>query len=96
LRLIATVIVGVFSVTALLIWILWRACKSAERAEREPKYLRRILVLAGVPYVIAAVSIVAEVATGDMPVWMLLGLPIPILFAWFWLRQANRVKVPHS
>jgi hypothetical protein len=91
---IATVIVGVLASTELLAWMMWRACQSVERAERDPKYLRRRLFWLGMIYVGAAVFGIVEVASGQEPVQTLFGLPIGLLFAWWFLRAAVRVKVP--
>jgi hypothetical protein len=52
---IALVVAGVSVATALLAWMLWRVCKSVERAERDPRYLRRRLFWFGMMYVGAAV-----------------------------------------
>lgn len=91
---IATTIVGVSASCALLAWMMWRAWLSAERTARDPKYLRRRLFRCGVFYVAVAVFGIAEVATGREPIQTLIGLPIGLLFAWFFLRAAARVKVP--
>jgi hypothetical protein len=93
-RLIATVIVGVLASSAFLAWMAWRVSRSAERAERDPKYLRRRLMRWGMLYFATVVIIIVEVATGDKPKAMLLGLPITALIAWWFLRAAVRVKVP--
>lgn len=91
---IATVVVGVSAVSAFLAWLMWRAWQSAERAARDPKYLRRRLFWSGMLYVGVALFGIVEVAIGREPVQMLLGLPIGLLFAWIFLRAAVRVKVP--
>jgi len=93
---IATVIVGVLGTTAILILMLWRLTKSVGRAERDPKYLRRNMRLLGLIYVGAAVFAIVEVATGQEPIQTLFGLPIGLLLAWLWLRQAGKVKIPPS
>jgi hypothetical protein len=91
---IATIIVGVSAFSAFLAWMLWRTWQSAERAARDPKYLRRQLFWFGMLYVGAAVLGIVEVATGREPIQALVGLPIGLLFAWFLLRAAIRVRVP--
>jgi hypothetical protein len=48
----------------------------------------------GMLYFATVVIIIVEVATGDKPKAMLLGLPITALIAWWFLRAAVRVKVP--
>jgi membrane protein implicated in regulation of membrane protease activity len=91
---IAAIIAGVSVSTALLAWCLWRVCKSVERAERDPRYLRRRLFWLGMMYLGAAVFGIEEVARGKEPIQTLIGLPIGLALAWFWLRMARRVKVP--
>ena len=77
-----------------MVWFFWRSWKSVERAERDPRYLRRRLLLMGMIYVAGAVFGIEQVATRKQPVQSLIGLPIAVCFAWFWLRSASRVKVP--
>jgi len=91
---IASVIVGVLAVSALLAWAMWRACKTAERAERDPRFLRRILLGFGLLYIASAVYDVAEVIAGKEPLQSLIGLPIGAALAWLFLKAALRVKVP--
>jgi DNA-binding transcriptional regulator of glucitol operon len=91
---IAAVIVGVLALSAFLGWSAWRVFKSAERAEQDPRYLRRRLVVLGLLYVGFAVYGIEEVVTGREPLQSLIGLPIGALFAWFYLRAAFRVKIP--
>jgi hypothetical protein len=91
---ITTIILGVLALSAFLGWGAWRVYKSAERAERDPRYLRRSLLLLGLIYVGGAVYGIEEVITGSAPIQSLVGLPIGAFFAWFYLRTAFRVKVP--
>lgn len=91
---IATIIVVVLGTSALLGWGAWRVCKSAERAERDPRYLRRKLLWFGLIYVVGATFGIAEVVTGREPIQSLIGLPIGAFFAWFYLKAAFQVKVP--
>jgi threonine/homoserine/homoserine lactone efflux protein len=91
---IATVIVGMLASTAVLVWMLWRVCRSAERAERDPKYLRRRLFWLGMIYVLGAVFGIEQVVTRQQPVQSLFGLPVALFLAWFWLKTASKVKVP--
>jgi hypothetical protein len=37
---------------------------------------------------------VSQVLTGNAPAQALLGLPIPLLLVWVYLRAAKRVKIP--
>ena len=76
---------------------MWRAWESAERAETDLRHRRRIFVLLGLIYVAAAAIGIAAVLGGNEPKDSLVGLPIPLLLAWFWLRTGFRVKAPpHS
>lgn len=94
LALLATVIVGVSVATAILGWMMWHAWKSAERAEADLRHRRRIFVRLGLIYVAAVVIGVGEVLSGREPKESLIGLPIALLLAWFWLKTGLRVKVP--
>jgi uncharacterized membrane protein YccC len=68
--------------------------KSAERAARDPKYLRRRLLFLGGMYLAAAAFVIEQVVSGQEPIQSLFGLPVGLALAWFWLRSASRVKVP--
>jgi hypothetical protein len=87
-------IAAVSACTALMVWLFWRLWKSVERAERDPRYLRRRMLFFGMIYVAAALFGIEQVATGRKPLGTLIGLPIALGFAWFWLRSASQVKVP--
>jgi len=89
-----TIIVGVLASCAFLGWLMWRACQSVDRAQRDPRYMRRLLLRGGLLYVGCALYGIEEVATGKMPIQSLLGLIIPGGLAWFYIRAASRVKVP--
>ena len=93
---IVTIIVGVLAFSALLGWGAWRIFKSAERAEQDPRHLRRNLLRLGLIYIGCALYGIAEVVTGKQPVESLVGLPIGALLAWFYLRAAFRVKIPRQ
>ena len=93
---VALTIVGVLLFTGVLAFGLWRVCKSAERAERDPKYLRRIFLFFGIIYLCAAVLQVIDVMRGNNPMITLLGLPVGLGLAWLGFRMARRVKVPPS
>jgi hypothetical protein len=90
----AWTIAGVSALTALLGWSFWRMWKTAERAARDPKYLRRRLLFLGGIYLAAVALAIEQVATGQQPIQSLFGLPVGLALAWFWLRSAKRVKVP--
>ena len=94
LRTVTVTILAVFALSALLGWGAWRMYKSAERAERDPKYLRRRLIRLGVLYLGCSIWAVLEVANGARPLKSLVGLPIGLLLGWFYLRAATRVDTP--
>lgn len=94
LALLATVIVGVSVTTAILGWMMWRGWKSAERAEADLRHRRRIFIRLGLIYVAAVAIGIGGVLSGIEPKESLIGLPIALLLAWFWLRTGLRVKVP--
>jgi hypothetical protein len=87
-------IIGVLAATALLVYAMWAMGRHAERSERDPKYLRRFLFRFGTVYAIGSVCVIVQAANGKLPTEALIGLPIPLLFAWFFLRTASRVKTP--
>jgi threonine/homoserine/homoserine lactone efflux protein len=91
---IATIIVAVLASSAFLGWMAWQVFKSAERAERDPRYLRRRLLSMAMLYIGCAVFAIAQVATGKEPIKSLIGLPIGVMFIWMYLRAAIRVKAP--
>jgi hypothetical protein len=95
-KMIATSIVGVLALTAFLVWMMFRTVRTAERTERDPKFLRRRLVRWGMLYAVCAVVLIVEVATGSQPKAMLIGLPIPALIAWRFFRTALGMKIPPS
>jgi len=90
----ATVIIGVSVATAILGWMMWREWKSAERAESDLRLRRRIFVCLGLIYLAAVAIGIAGVLRGREPKESLIGLPITLLLAWFWLRTGLGVKVP--
>lgn len=89
-----SVVAGVFAAAALFGWIMYRSAKSMDRAERDPKYKRRLLYIGASIYAYGLVAGVAQVLSGDAPPATLLAAPIPLLFVWFYLRAAKRVKIP--
>ena len=91
-----TVIVGVLASTGVLIWALLRTVRTAERAERDQRFRRRILLSGAVLYGGAALYGVILVATGKEAVQSLLGLPIAALLVWFFIRAALATKVPRD
>lgn len=90
---IAGIIVGVLAFTAFLIGVLVVAARSAERAERDLRYVRHWLFLFGALYVFAAVVGVTDVGSGKSPPLSLVGLPVAGFLAWWFLRIALRMRV---
>jgi len=90
------VVLGVSAASALFGWIMFRFSKSMERAERDPKYKRRIFLRSAAVYGCGIVLGVVQVLSGDAPPWALLGLAIPILFVWWFLRLAKQARTPRN
>jgi len=91
------VIIGVSVTTAIFGWMMWHAWNSVERAETDSRHRRRIFIRLGLIYVLSATLGVGGVLSGKEPKESLIGLPVVLLLAWFWLRASLRVKVPpHS
>jgi hypothetical protein len=86
-------IVDVSLFTCVLIWGLWRMSKSMERAEQDPKYLRRIFWAFGMVCLGASALQVINVVSGRDPMITLVGTPVGLEFAWFGFRMASRVKI---
>jgi len=91
---IATIIVCVLAGSALFGWLAWRLCKSADRAERDPRYLRRILLSAAMFYAIGAAYGIKGVIAGNTLLPSLVGLIVAAALIWFYIKAASRVKVP--
>ena len=91
---IALIIVGVLVATGFFVIALWKAFRDQERAERDRRYLRRVLLRAGLIYVFGAIFGTYEAVTGNQPIQSLIGLPIVLLLAWFYVRSALKLKVP--
>jgi hypothetical protein len=91
---IALVIVAVTVSSALLAAGMWAAWRETERAERDPRYKRKILLRLSLLYIGCAAFGIAEVVSGREPKQSLLGLPIAAVLAWAYLRAATRMKVP--
>jgi hypothetical protein len=87
-------VVGVFAVSALFGWMMFRAAKPWDRAASDPRYRRQKLFLLYAVYVLSMVVGIGEVLRRNQPVQSLLGLPIPLLIAYWLMRTASRTKVP--
>src|ERR1700688_266145 len=91
--LIVTIIVSVMAACGFFGWMAWRLCQSVDRAERDPRYLRRILLGGALLYTLGAISAVSDVITRKEPAQYLFGLIIPAALIWFFIKAASRVKV---
>ena len=88
-------IVGsVFGAAALGGWAMHRGAKSADKAEQDPKYRRRLFYRGAALYGFGLVVGVSQVLSGNAPPATLFAAIVPLLFVWFFLRAAKRVKVP--
>ena len=94
LALIVTVIVTVMAVSALFGWMASEVCQSADRAERDARYQRRLLLRGALLYAFCAAFGIEEVVSGNAPVQSLFGLIVPAGLIWFYIKSASRVKVP--
>jgi len=90
----AFAILGVAVTTALLIWGSLRVFRDAERLQRDPKALRRRLLLFGSLYVASSVFAIFQVATGNSPPITLIGIPIAAALIWAFLKAAGNVEIP--
>ncbi len=89
-----SVVVGVFTASALFGWLMFRAAKSADRCNSDPSYRRRQFILLAGIYVVSMVFGVTEVIRGEEAVWSLVFLPIPLLIVYFLLRMASQTNAP--
>jgi len=61
-----------------------------DRANSDPRYRRRQLILLVAVYVVSMVVGVSEAIRGYQPALSLVGLPIPLLLVYWLLRTARR------
>ena len=87
------IILGVSAYTFVLIWMLLRAARSSARAEKDPKYRRRLLLGGAGLYGFSVLLNSLRVAFGDAPPISLLGLPVALLMIWWFLSRARKTKV---
>lgn len=92
MRTLAFVIIAVGVVTAALIWGSLHLIQDAEKMERNPRLLRRQLLLLGIVYVLSSGWGVIQVATGNYPPETLLGIAVAASMAWLLIKQASNVK----
>ena len=91
---VALVILAVTVTTAVMAIGMWRMSKDTERAEKNARYRRKVLLRMALLYVFSAVFGTVEVARGKEPMGSLVGLPIVAFLAWMCWRLAAGVKVP--
>ena len=89
-----SIVVGVSAASALLGWMAFRLARHMDRIEGEPRYRRRWLLYGAAIYAVGIVAGVSQVFSGAAPPIALLGVPIPILLVWLYLRAAKQVKIP--
>jgi hypothetical protein len=89
-QMIAIIIVGILAFSAIIGWMAWRFIKLREN----PKSVRRNLILLGILYVLCDVIAIVDVARGKEPLQMLIGVPISLAIAWWYLRTAGRIQLP--
>jgi hypothetical protein len=75
-------------------WMAWRVCQSADRAEHDPRYRRRLLLRGALLYGFCALYGIEEVITGKQPAQNLFFLIIPAALIWLFVKAASGVKVP--
>ena len=89
------IIVGVLLASAVLGWALFLFGKHMDRADRDARYRNRwILIGGGVVCILSPLMAVWDIATGEDPIQALAGLPLPLLVAWYVIREARRTKLP--
>jgi len=87
------IVVGVFVAAALGGRAMHRAAKSADRAEQDAKYRRRLFYRGAALYGFGLFVGISQVLSGNAPPATFAAI-IPLLFVWSFLRAAKRVKVP--
>jgi hypothetical protein len=95
MRTLAFVIIGVGVATAALIWGSLHLIREAEKMQRNPRLLRRQLLLLGTVYVLSSGWGIIEVATGNYPPETLIGIAVAASMAWLLIKQASNVKSGH-
>jgi hypothetical protein len=88
----SAIIIGVLALTAIFAWMALRFIRTLEN----PRKVRRRLFLLGMAYIFAAIYVITEVANGREPRFSLLGLPIGLFFAWYYLRAASKIQPPSN
>ncbi len=92
-RVIATIIVAVFASSVFVFLLAWMFIKNFEKLERLPRYRRGLFIALATLYAIPMVIRIFEVALGRESIKALIGLPIGLVFVWFYLSAARKVRV---
>ena len=93
-REIAAIIIGILVACLFLGYGLWRAGESADRANHDPRYRRRMLMRGATVYIVVGVLIIVGVAARKEPVEALYGLPVGLIIIWLLIRAALKTKAP--
>ena len=89
-------IVAVAVATAALVWGSLHVVREAERMQRDPRLLRRRLLMLGLVYVCSSGWGIVQVARGDYPPEALIGIAVAATVAWLLIKQASKVNPdPH-
>jgi hypothetical protein len=92
MRILAFTIIGVGVATAVLVWLSLNLVHDAEKMERNPRLLRRRLLIGGTLYVVSSGWGIIQVARGDQPPAALVGIVVAASVAWLLIRAANSVN----
>jgi hypothetical protein len=88
------VIIAVLLVSALVGLGLFRGIKTANRATREPAYLRRKFLWLIALYCVVIIFGLSQVAKDNRQATLLIVLPLLILLVWWLWRAVRRIKNP--
>ena len=88
------IILGFTLFIGILYWVLVRAARLGNRIHQDPRFKRRVLFIAAIPYILGGLVGTVEVATGNEELKTLAGLAISIPMAWLFLWAARRTKIP--
>jgi hypothetical protein len=92
MRVLAFAIIGVGVATAVLIWPSLHLVHEAEKMERNPRLLRRRLLIWGSLYVVSSGWGIIQVVGGNAPPAALAGIVVAASFAWIMIRGVGRVN----